>query len=151
MAKRLGIAACLVGCAFVSLAPAALAECDAPTPGGQIDRAAPNPQQGAFLGVWEGTLQSQGPPICLKIAVLHIDADGSAKVILANGSFTISRGGANPAIPVGPGTQDIKGKIDAMGLNFTSRSGTIYLVKEDGTVTARPAVGSAATSRFTKR
>jgi len=131
----------------------ALADCKTPMPATvPIDQSAPNPQQSAFLGIWNGTVQgSSGPAVCERIAVQHVDADGSAKLIFANGAFSVTRGGGQPPLFIDAGSRELVGHIDNEGLHFTSQNGTVYLIKVDGSVTAKATSGVTGTGKFTKQ
>ncbi len=138
---------------LVVCASPALADCNAPMPATvPIDQAAANPQQSAFLGIWNGTLQgSGGSVLCERIAVQHVDADGSAKLTFAYGSFSMPRGGGQPPLIVNATSRQLVGHIDNDGLHFTSPNGTVYLVKADGSVSANGAAGATGTGQFAKQ
>ena len=138
---------------LVVCASPALADCNTPMPATvPIDQAATNPQQSAFLGIWNGTIQgSGGPAVCERIAVQHVEADGSAKLIFANGSFSMPRGGGQPPLSVNAASRELVGHIDNDGLHFTSPNGTVYLVKADGSVSAKAASGMTGTGQFAKQ
>ena len=131
----------------------ALADCDTPMAATvPVDQAAADPQQSAFLGIWNGTLQgSGGSVVCERIAVQHVDADGSAKLTFAYGSFSVPRGGGQPPLIVDAASRELVGHIDDDGLHFTSPSGTVYLVKADGSVTAKGAAGATGAGQFAKQ
>jgi hypothetical protein len=146
------VALILVSLAMFGVLPA-LADCKTPMPAAvPIDQAAANPQDSMFLGLWNGTVQgSGGPMICESIAVQHVDADGTAKLIFAYGSFALARGGGQPPVFVNGASGELAGRIDHDGLHFTTPNGSVYLIKADGSASVRAVSGATGTGRFAKQ
>jgi hypothetical protein len=142
----------LASLAMFGVTPA-FADCKTPMPAVvPIDQAATNPQYSEFLGIWNGNVQgSGGPVVCQRIAVQHVNADGTAKLIFAHGPFSVSRGGSQTPLLVNGDSREIAGRIDDDGLHFTAPNGSVYLIKADGSATVRATSGATGTGHFAKQ
>jgi hypothetical protein len=99
--------------------------CKTPMPASlPIDTTAPSPAQAAYLGMWEGNFTGPAGVSCGRLAVQHINADGSVQLTWANESFTVSRGAGNPPLVYDANSLPYVGHLDGTGLHYVTNFGT---------------------------